>query len=353
MKKDEKEFLKSLIETPSPSGFERSVAKIWREFTKKFADRVYGDLHGNSFAVLNPQGKPKVMLAGHCDEVGLMINYIDDNGFLFFRPIGGLDRHILPASRVRIWTKKGPILGVIGKKAIHVMPPEEREKVSKFENMWIDIGVTSKKEAEKLISIGDVATMDVHFEEMTTKMMVGRGFDDRIGAYTIAQALRIISMRKTLKTSVTAVATVQEEIGLRGATTSAYSVNPDIGIAVDVTFASDHPDLDKRLLGDIKMGKGPVVDRGANINPKLFDLIVKTAKQKKIPIQISAAPRGTGTDANVIQLTRGGVATALISIPNRYMHTPVELVHSSDVDNTALLIAEVVTNIKSKDQFML
>ena len=354
MNKEQKRFLKELVEKPSPSGYETPVAQVWRKRMKRFADSVYSDLHGNSIAVINHDDRPRVMLAGHCDEIGLMVNWIDDNGYIFFRPVGGVDRHQLPGTRVKIWTRKGAIPGVIGRKAIHFQEEDERNKVSKFEQMWIDIGAKDKKEAEEYVEIGDVITVDAGFLQLPTGMLVARGFDDRVGAYVVAETLIALSKEKSgVKAGVYAVATVQEEIGLRGATTSAYHINPDIGIAVDVTFASDHPDVNKRILGEVKMGGGPVVSRGANINPKLFQLIVDTAKKKKIPIQISASPRGTGTDANIMQLTRGGVATALISVPNRYMHSPIEMIHPDDLDNTIKLIAEVVKNIGSREDFII
>ncbi len=352
MNKEQKEFLKELVDNPSPSGFETPVSNIWRKRLKGIAEHIYGDLHGNSIAVINEDRKPKIMLAGHCDEIGLMINYIDDNGFLFFKSIGGYDRHILPGSRVRIWTKNGSILGVIGRKAVHLLEDEEKNKVARFENMWIDIGAKNKKEAMELVSIGDIATIDSYFEELRTGPFIARGFDDRIGAYVACETL-ISLKKKKIKSAIYAVATVQEEVGLRGAATSTYHINPDIGFAIDVEFASDHPDVNKRVIGEIKLGEGPVVLRGPNINPKLFDLIIETAREENIKIQIMAAPGRTGTDANVMQLTRGGVATAVIGIPNRYMHTPVEMIHPDDVDGAVNLLTEVILRIKSREDFII
>lgn len=352
MDKEQKNFLRELVDNPSPSGYETPVSNIWKKRLKGIAQHIYGDLHGNSIAVINEDKKPKIMLAGHCDEIGLMINYIDDNGFLFFKSIGGYDRHILPGSRVKIWTKDESILGVIGRKAIHFLEEEEKSKVARFENMWIDIGAKNKKEAEEMVSIGDVATIDCYFEELKTGPFIARGFDDRIGAFVAAETL--ISLKhKKVKSAIYAVATVQEEIGLRGATTSTYHINPDLGFAIDVEFTSDHPDVNKRILGDVKLGEGPVVLRGPNINPKLFNLIINTAKEEKIKIQVMAAPGRTGTDANVMQLTRGGVATAIIGIPNRYMHTPVEMIHPDDVTGAIKLLTEVILRIKERDYFII
>uniref|UniRef100_A0A7C4UH28 M42 family peptidase n=1 Tax=candidate division WOR-3 bacterium TaxID=2052148 RepID=A0A7C4UH28_UNCW3 len=352
MNKEQKDFLRELVDNPSPSGYEEPVAKVWRKRLEGIAQRIYGDLHGNSIAVINDEKKPKIMIAGHCDEIGLMINYIDEQGFLYFRSVGGYDRHILPGSRVKIWTKEGGILGVIGRKAIHFLEEEEKNKVAKLENMWIDIGAKNKKEAEEIVSIGDVATIDCYFEELKTGPFIARGFDDRIGAFVAAETL-VELKKRNVKNAVYAVATVQEEVGLRGATTSTYHINPDIGFAVDVEFTSDHPDTNKRILGDVKLGEGPVVLRGANINPRLFELIIKTAKEENIKIQIMASPRGTGTDANIMQLTRGGVATAVIGIPNRYMHTPVEMIHPDDVDGAIKLLTEVILRIKNREDFVI
>lgn len=352
MDKEQKHFLKELVDNPSPSGYETSVSNIWKNRLKGVAQHIYSDLHGNSIAVINEDKKPKIMIAGHCDEIGLMVNYIDDNGFIFFRAVGGYDRHILPGTRVKIWTKEGPVLGVIGRKAIHFLEDEEKNKVAKLENMWIDIGAKGKKEALEMVSVGDFATIDLYFEELKTGLFVARGFDDRIGAFVAAETL-IALKHKKVKPAVYAVATVQEEIGLRGATTSTYHINPDIGFAIDVEFSSDHPDVNKRVLGDIKLGEGPVILRGPNINPNLFKLIVDTAKEENIKIQIMAAPGRTGTDANVMQLTRGGVATAIIGIPNRYMHTPVEMIHPDDVDAAIKLLTEVILRIKERDAFII
>ncbi len=346
MDKDRVDFLRRFMETMSPSGFEERAAHMWREEAAKFADRTWADTHGNSFAVVNEGGSPRVMLAGHIDEIGLMITYIDEHGYLSFTGIGGWDPQVLPGQRVQIQTKSGPILGVIGRKPIHLLKDEERKKVVKFEDLWIDIGAKDKEEAEKLVEVGDPAVLDYSFAELRNELVAARGFDNRIGAFTVLEAARLVS-KLNPKAAVYAVATVQEEIGLRGAHTSAFGIDPKVGIAVDVGFATDTPGMgnEKKMVGDIKMGKGPMIARGPNINPKLFALLVDTAKREHIPYQLEGAPRGTGTDANAIQLTRAGVATGLISIPNRYMHSPCEIVHLGDVENIAKLIAHTVARI--------
>ncbi len=351
MERKSLDFLKELTNTMSPSGSEDEAAKLWKSYVGKFTDDVKGDVHGNSIGVINPKGKPRVMLAGHIDEIGYMIKYIDEDGYLYFSTIGGIDTHIMPGERLWIRGKKGRLLGVIGRGPIHHLEKEEREKLSKIEDLFIDIGVKDRKEAEKLISIGDSAVPAVSFEDLHGDRVVARGFDDRAGAFVVAETLRLLA-DKQFEAGVYGVATVQEEIGLRGARTSAFRVSPEVGIAIDVTFATDYPKTKKEKIGDIKIGSGPVVARGPNINPKIFNMLVTTAKSKKIPYQIEGLPRGTGTDANVIQLTKEGVATGLVSIPNRYMHTPVELVSTDDLMNASRLLTEFIMKLKKTSDFI-
>jgi len=353
MEKERVEFLRRCMETVCPSGFEEEISHVWREEADRFAERTWADSHGNSFAVVNEGGTPRVMLAGHADEIGLMITYIDDNGYLSFAGIGGWDPQVLPGQRVWIQGMTGPILGVIGRKPIHLLEEEERKKVVKIEDLWIDIGAKDKEDVASLVEIGDPAVLDYSFAELRNDLVVSRGFDDRVGAFLVLEAARLVAAMNP-KASVYAVATVQEEVGLRGARTSAFGIDPQVGIAVDVGFATDTPGMDKekKKVGEVTMGKGPIIARGPNINPKLFKLFVETAKEKKIPYQIEGAPRGTGTDANAIQLTRAGVATGLISVPNRYMHSPCEIVHLGDLENIARLIAHTVVRIDERTDFI-
>ncbi len=353
MEKDRIEFLRRFMETACPSGFEQRASQVWREEAGRFADRTWADMHGNSFAVVNEGGSPRVMLAGHIDEIGLMITYIDEHGYLSFTGIGGWDLQVLPGQRVQLHTKEGVVLGVIGRKPIHLLKDEERKKVVKFEDLWIDIGAKDKDEAEKLVEIGDPAVLDYSFAVLRNDLVTARGFDDRIGAFVVLEAARLVSEMDP-KAAVYAVATVQEEVGLRGARTSAFGIDPKVGIAVDVGFATDTPGMgnEKKMVGEITMGKGPMIARGPNINPRVFSLLVETAKEENIPYQIEGAPRGTGTDANAIQLTRAGVATGLVSVPNRYMHSPCELVHLGDVENIARLIAHAVVRIDDDTDFI-
>ncbi|MCK5289005.1 MAG: M42 family metallopeptidase, partial [Candidatus Omnitrophica bacterium] len=335
----------------SPSGYEAEAAKKWSERTKKYSDTIKTDVHGNSIAILNEKGSVKIMLTGHIDEIGYMVKYIDKDGYIYFSTVGGIDAHLIPGQRIIIKTRKGKVLGVIGKKPVHLLEEGERTKVAKIDQLWIDIGVKNEKEAKNLIDIGDIAVPAVGFEDLIDDRVIGRAFDDKAGAFVVSETLKFLSKDK-FKAVVYGVATVQEEIGLRGAKTSAYGVSPDIGIAIDVTFATDFPGMDKKKVGDIRIGAGPVIARGPNINHKVFDLMVKAAKENKIPYQIEGISRGTGTDANAIQLTKAGVATGLLSIPLRYMHTPVELVSLLDVINTAKLLRAFILKIDDKISFL-
>ncbi|MHB9030835.1 MAG: M42 family metallopeptidase [Candidatus Latescibacterota bacterium] len=339
MRSESLEFLKNILASPSPSGFEQPVQKIWREYAGSFCDEVRTDLHGNTIGVVNKAGGPRVMFAGHCDEIGFLIRYIDDKGFLSFGPIGGFDETIIPGRRITIHTAKGPVPGVIGKTPIHLMKPDDRKKGAEINDLWIDIGAKDKKEAEEIVSIGDPATYQYEMIELRGSCYAARAFDDRIGSFAVAEVLRELSERKQVRAAVYGVSTVQEEVGLRGAHTSAFGIDPMVGIATDVTFATDQPGVDKKLVGDIKLGGGPVIARGPNINPRVFELLVETAKKNDIPHQIEGLPRATGTDANPIQLTRAGVAAGLVSIPLRYMHTPVETLCLGDVEYTVKLMA--------------
>jgi tetrahedral aminopeptidase len=340
-------FLESILDSPSPSGYEEPVQALWRDYVSPHADSVTTDPHGNVIAAVKSDGSPRIMFAGHCDEIGFLIRYIDDNGFLFFGPIGGFDESIIPGRRIVVHTANGPVPGVTGRQAIHLMKPEDRKKAAEIADIWIDIGAKDKKEAEKLVRIGDPVTYSESLTMLKTGLAVARAFDDRVGSFIVAEIARILSGSKKLTASVHCVSTVQEELGLRGARTSAFGVDPLIGIATDVTFATDHPASDKKRIGDIKIGGGPVIARGPNINPRVFDLLVETANKLKISYQVEGISRATGTDANALQITRAGVAAGLVSVPVRYMHTPVETLDLSDAENTVKLMAgfaEAVTD---------
>jgi len=351
MRKESLNFLKQLLSTPSPSGFEEKIQQVCKAYAKPYVEKIYKDVHGNQYHVKNPDAELRVMLAGHVDEIALMVNHIDDKGFLGFQAIGGIDASVLDGQRVLVHHEKGSVPGVIGRRAIHLTDPEDRGKPLPIHQLWIDIGARDKKEAERIIAIGDPATIDVGFVELRNDRVVARALDDRIGAFVILETMRLLHKRK-INCAVYCVTTVQEEVGLRGATTSAYGCNPHAGVAVDVAHATDHPNCDSKRFGSFSLGGGPILNRGPNINPVVAKGLIDTAKKKKIPYQMEAAPRGTGTDANAMQLSRGGVATGLIGVPNRYMHSPVEMVSLKDVEHCAVLLAEWICTLKPKHNFI-
>src|SRR5581483_5141756 len=306
-------FLKQLLDTPGPSGFESRPARVWRERAKAFAD-VRGDVVGNSIATVNAKGSPTIMLAGHVDEIGLIITYIDDDGYLYISGIGGWDNQVLVGQRVLFLGRSGDVMGVIGRRPIHLIKVEDRDKATKMTDLWVDIGATSRAEAEARVSVGDAGVIDAR---------------------------------------VVAVATTQEEIAYHGggALVGAFGVSPLAAIVVDVTFATDHPGIEKKEHGDHKLGSGPVLTRGSIISPVMFSLLRDTAEREKIPYSLHAAGRDTSTDADAIHLAREGVATALVSVPNRYMHSPNETVSLEDLDRTASLIAAACRAVTSKTDF--
>jgi len=343
-------FLKDLLNARSPSGHEYEAQAVFDSYVKSSADEYLKDAMGNRTAVLNPKGDPTLMLAGHIDELGLMITYVNKDGFLYFDTIGGHDRTVISGRRVLIHTENGLLKGVTGKRAVHLMDEADRKKVPEIHEIWIDIGVKSKNEALEKIRIGDVATYDHGFELFSGSIGVARAFDNKSGAYIIGETLvRLAKDKKRLKAKVVSVATVQEEIGVRGAATSSYAVNPHIAIAVDVGHATDHPDCDQRKFGETTLGGGPIICRGPNINPKVYDKLVAAAKTLNIPYQLEGDPRPTGTDARAIQMARSGVATGLISVPLRYMHTPSEVVDLQDVENCVKLLVGFSKSLEKGD----
>ncbi len=353
MREESRAFLEALVGAPGPSGYEGPVRRVWTAQLQGLADEVRVDVHGNAIAVCNPKGCPRIMLAGHMDELGFQVIHIDDKGYLYFDTIGGFDMGLVPGRKVRIQTAKGEVLGVIGKRPIHLMSGEERKKVPEQHELWIDIGARGAKEARKLVEVGDPVTYDANFEVLRRELAVSRGFDNKMGAYVVAEVLRQVAQgRRKPKAALYSVATAQEEVGLRGARTSTFGIDPLVGIAVDVTFATDHPGMDKRKTGEVNIGGGPVINRGANVNPVVFERLVSAARKEKIPYQICAEPGGTGTDANAIQVTRAGVAAGLVSVPLRYMHTPVELLSLKDLDHTVDLLTAFVLGIDEKTSFI-
>ncbi|MDB6170426.1 MAG: peptidase [Verrucomicrobia bacterium] len=343
-------FLTELLHARSPSGFESEAQAVFDRHVRPAADTYANDALGNRIAVLNPAGDPVLMLAGHLDELGLIITYVNKDGFIYFDTIGGHDRTVISGRRVIIQTANGPIRGVTGKRAIHLMDEGDRKKVPEIHEIWIDIGARSKKEALERVAIGDPATYDHEFELFRGSVGAARAFDNKVGAYVVGETLiRLAREKKRFAAKVVSVGTSQEEIGVRGATTAAYAVNPHIAIAVDVGHATDHPDCDNRRYGETKLGGGPILCRGANINPKVYQRLLAAAKKAKVPFQLEADPRPTGTDARAIQMGRGGVATGLVSIPLRYMHTPSEVVDLEDVERCVKLLVEFAKGLEKGD----
>ncbi len=340
------ELLQRLIDSPGPSGFETAVQQLVREELHPFADEVRADIHGNIIAAMNPAGRLRVMLTAHCDEIGFIIRYIDDQGYLFFAPIGGFDTATLPGSRVTLLTPGGPLPGIIGCQPIHLMDHEERGKAPKYHEMWIDIGVSSREEAQQLVQIGTPATRATQLESLRGDLVASRALDNKAGLCSIMLAMqRIHTQRDHLKAGVYVVSAVQEEVGSRGSQTSAYTVRPDIAITVDVTFASDCPQTSKQRLGDVKLGGGPAITLGAFVNGRITQRLLATARESGIAFQYDVQGGYTGTDNDEVQVAHGGVATGLLNIPCRYIHSGSEIVSLADIDATAELMARFVLSL--------
>jgi putative aminopeptidase FrvX len=351
MRPSDLKFLRELTEAVSPSGYEQPAAAVFRDFVGPLADSVETDVMGSVHALLKgSSGGPSVMLAGHIDEIGMMVNWITPEGYLAFKPIGGVDAAILPGMRVDVQTKTATLRGVMGRMPIHLIDEDARKTVTKIEKLFIDLGMPAER-VKTLVRVGDPITYGVGFETFGDGMAVARSFDDKMGAYICARVLQEVKKAGGAKGDLIAAATVQEEIGMRGGHTSAYGVDPVIGIALEVGHATDYPDVDKRNHGEAVCGKGPIIARGANVNPVLFDLLTAAADKAKVAYQIGAEPRGTGTDANTMQLSRGGKATALVSVPLRYMHTPTEVLALSDIEDSVKLLTRFVLDLPKKVDF--
>jgi len=350
MQESSLQFLKSLLEAPSPSGYERPVQDEVRRYAQEFADEVRTDWHGNVTAVVNPGGSPRIMLAGHCDQIGLLVKHIDDKGFLWVHAIGGWDPQVLVGQSVQVWTRSGPVAGVIARKPIHLQTPEDRKVVPEIKNLWVDIAAASGDEARSVVQIGDPITVTLGFRELRNGMAAAPGMDNKVGAWTVMTAAERAS-RAHPRAAIYAVSTVQEEIGLRGVQTSAFQIDPQLGIVVDVTHATDCPTIDENQYGRIKLGKGPVLYRGPNVNPVVFQQLLDHAAAREIAVQVNGLATAASNDAAQLQLTRGGVATGLVCIPNRYMHSPVEVVSLQDLDAAAELIAQFCLGVTAESDF--
>jgi endoglucanase len=346
-------FLRTLVNTPSPTGHEVRGQRVWLNYVKSFADETFSDAYGNCVAVLNKGGSPRVMLAAHADEIAMAVNYISDDGFIYVRKMGGIDAAITKAQRVTIHTRNGPVKGVVGNVAPHLTRgDDDKPKVPKMHDLFIDIGVSSRKDAEKLVRIADPITLVDEFDLLRNDLAVARAFDNRIGTFAVAEALRLLSEGKgKLAPEVCAVSNVQEEVGLLGARQIAYSLKPDIAVVVDVTHATDYPTVNKAQHGDVKVGQGPAVTHGGCNHPEVVARLESVAKAKKIPLQHEAVSGTSGTDTDVIFWTRGGIASALVSLPNRYMHSPVEVVSLKDLAQIPELLAAFAQSLKKGEQF--
>jgi len=352
MREQSLQFLKTLVNTPSPVGHEVRGQRVWLDYAKQFAAESFSDAYGNCVAVLNKGGSPRLMLAGHADEIAMVVNYITDDGYVYVRKMGGVDAAITKAQRVVIHTRNGSIKGVVGNVAPHLMKEEKDPKPPRIHDLFIDIGVSSRADAEKILRVGDPITLADEFDLLRNDLAVARAFDNRIGTFAVAEALRLLKESKTkLQAEVCAVSNVQEEVGLLGVRQIAYSLQPDIALVVDVTHATDYPCINKPQHGDVKVGKGPTITHGGCNHPDVVERIEAVAKAKKIPLQHEATSGTSGTDTDVIFWTRGGIASALISLPNRYMHSPVEVVNLKDLELIPELLAAFASSLRKGEEF--
>ena len=352
MRDESLNFLKTLVNTPSPTGHEARGQRVWLDHAAQFADETFSDAYGNCVAVLNKGGSPRLMLAAHADEIAMAVNYIDADGFIYVRKMGGIDAAITKAQRVIIHTANGPVKGVVGNVAPHLTKNDETHKLPKIHEIFIDIGVSNTKDAEKLVQIGDPITLNDEFDLLRNDLAVARAFDNRIGTFAVAEALRLLKGAKgKLNAEICAVSNIQEEVGLLGARQIAYSLKPDVALVVDVTHATDFPTVNKQMHGNVKIGAGPTVTHGGCNHPEVVARIEQLAKAKKIPLQHEAMSSTSGTDTDVIFWTRGGIPSALISLPNRYMHSPVEVVSLKDLEKIPELMVAFAQSLKTGEEF--
>ena len=350
MRSESLEFLRKLLTTPSPSGYESAGQRIWCEYARKYADEVRTDAYGNAVAILNPKGDPKIMLDGHVDEIGLMVKHIDSNGFLYFQRIGGVDPGLLRSKRVNIHNERGVVRGVIGAMAIHLQEKDKEQKAPKMHELYIDIGASDTKSAQKKVAVGDPVTFVDDFEMLDANIAVARAFDNRAGAWVAIEALRL-AKETGVKCSIYAASSIQEETGCNGAQMQVVKHTPDIAIAVDVTHATDTPGIDVKQHGEIKLGKGPALSIGRENHPALTSRLKQVAKAKRISIQIETFSLTGGTDAWMFWTRNGGTPACIVSIPNRYMHSTVEMLDLRDLQKTAELLAAFCSDIKKGERF--
>ena len=346
-------LLNELLRAGGPSGRETAPAGVWREACRAFADEVGGDVVGSSFArVDGTAGGRSLIVVGHIDEIGIHVTHIEDGGYLRFGEVGGWDPIVLVGQRVRITTREGEVLGVIARKPIHLLKGDERNKMPEIRDLHVDIGARDGDEARELVRIGDAGVIDVEPVEIRHDRIVSRALDNRIGCFVAAEAARLVAQAGGGPGSVTALAVAQEETTFGGSRTSAFSQDPDVAIAVDVTFSTDQPGVELGQMTKHELGSGPVIARGTTLHPGVFELLHDTAVAEGIPFTVESLGRATGTDADAIHISRSGVATGLVSIPLRYMHSPVELASVADIESAARLIAAFAQRLDSGVSFV-
>src|SRR5262245_37609056 len=345
-------FLRELLNTPSPSGFEARGQRVWLDYVQRYAEETETDAYGNAVAWLNRGGSPRLMLAAHADEIAMTVNLITEQGFVHVRRMGGVDAAITRAQRVNIQGRKGAVRGVVGNVAPHLTKLDGDPKPPKIHELFIDIGVSSRKEAEKVIRVGDPITLADEFEMLRGDLAIARAFDNRIGTFAVAEALRLLhSHRRKLKAEICAVSNVQEEVGCLGARQIAYALNQGVALVVDVTHATAYPPVNPPQHGDIKVGLGPAITHGGPNHPEVLRRLEQIADKLDISLQHEAISSSSGTDTDVIFWTRGGIPSGLISLPNRYMHSPVEVVSLKDLEQIPQLMAGFAQSLKKGEQF--
>jgi putative aminopeptidase FrvX len=345
------EVLRRLLTAAGPSGYEQAPAAVFREACSEFAE-VTSDSVGSTVARVPGTGDgPTLAIVGHIDEIGLIVHHIDDDGFLWFTSVGGWDPVILVGQRLEIMTRDGVVPGVVGKKPIHLVGEEDRKRVPELKQLHIDIGAKDGDDARSRVRVGDVAVVAGEPVEIPNDRVVSRSMDNRLGCYVAYEAARLVADAGGAPGDVCALAVTQEEITFAGARTSAYTLRPDLAIAVDVTFATDQPGIDEKEAGRHRFGAGPVIQRGATLDPRLFELLRETAEAEEIPFTVTASGRSTGTDADAFHISRGGIPSSVVSIPLRYMHSPVEMVQLDDVENAAKLLAAFAQRVPADISF--
>jgi putative aminopeptidase FrvX len=343
MRQESRDFFMRLLDAAGPSGDERAAARVWRDYASGFA-AVETDALGSSWASVNPGGERTLAVMGHIDEIGLAVTHVDDDGYLWFDGVGGWTPSVLVGQRIRVLAKDGPVVGVIGKKATHLLDEEERKKPIKLDQLWIDIGATGGDDARSRVRAGDLAVIEQPVVELANGRLASRAVDNRAGAFVAAEAARHYAESPGSWRYV-GVASVAEEISFAGAQTSAFALAPDAAIAIDVTHTADYPSVTKNRIGDIRIGGGPVIERGSGVHPAFAELVVEVAEAEGIPHQFGASSGHTWTDADAVHRSRGGVPTCLVSVPNRYMHSPNEIVELADLEAIARLVAAVAREL--------